>query len=73
MTVEERLDRLEKILDLVLNRLSGEMPRKKDWRRTIGMFDNDPIMKDIFDEAIRSREEERAKFYREYDQRNGET
>jgi hypothetical protein len=74
MTVEERLDRLEKIVDKVLSRLSDETRRRKekDWRRTIGMFDNDPIMKDILDEALRSRDEERAKFYRQFDLENGE-
>ena len=48
-TVEERLNRLEKVVDEVLNRLSSERPRKKDWRRTIGKFDGDPIIKEIVD------------------------
>jgi len=72
-TVEERLDRLEKVVDQVLCRLSGEKPRKKDWRRTIGMFDGDPVMKDIIDGALRSREEERTQFYEEYDRQDGKS
>jgi hypothetical protein len=35
----------------------GERP--KDWRRTVGMFDGDPIMQDIIAEGRRLREEDR--------------
>jgi hypothetical protein len=66
-TVEERLDRLEKLVDTVLDRLSGRRRRQKDWRRTIGMFDGDPIMKEVIEEALRSREQERRQFYEDYD------
>jgi hypothetical protein len=61
-TLEERVDRLEKRLDeLVRENLAiGPIPRK-DWRRTVGMFKGDPIMKEILDEALRMREEERRK------------
>ena len=31
----------------------------KDWRRTVGAFGNDPIMKRIMKEALRYREENR--------------
>jgi hypothetical protein len=72
-TVEERLDRLEKVVDQVLCRLSGEKPRTKDWRRTIGMFDGDPVMKEILDGALLSREEERRQFYQEYDRQDGKS
>jgi len=33
--------------------------RKKDWRRTIGMFDGDPIMQEIMAEGRRLHEEDR--------------
>lgn len=66
-TMEQRLDRLEKLVDKVLERLSGERARKKDWRGTIGMFDNDPIMKDVIEGALRSRQDERARYYEDYD------
>ncbi len=72
-TVEERLDRLEKLVNGVLSRLPGETPRKKDWRRTIGMFDGDPIMKQVIDEALRSREQERVQFYQDFDEQNGQS
>jgi hypothetical protein len=32
---------------------------QKDWRRTVGMFRGDPIMKEIIDESLRAREVER--------------
>ena len=72
-TVEERLDRLEKVVDQVLCRLTDDAPPKKNWRRTIGMFDEDPVMKDVIDGALRSREEERTRFYEEYDRQNGKS
>lgn len=70
-TVEERLDRLEKVVDQVLCRLTDDTPRKKDWRRTVGMFDDDLIMRDIINGALRSRQEERTQFHEEYDRQNG--
>lgn len=70
-TVEERLDRLEKVVDQVLSRLADVGPRKKNWRRTIGMFDDDPIMRELLDNALRSREEERKKFYEDHDRQSG--
>jgi hypothetical protein len=72
-SVEERLDRLERLVDTVLDRISNEEPRPKNWRRTIGMFDADPIMKEVIDGALRSREEERARFYEEFDKQNGQS
>jgi hypothetical protein len=67
-TVEERLERVERLVDDVLDRLSREGKPQKDWRRTIGMFDDDPIMKDVIEGALRGREEERRQFYEEYDE-----
>jgi hypothetical protein len=60
-TLEERVARLEKRLDeLVQGRPSANQPLRKDWRRTVGMFKGDPIMKAIIDEALRLREAERT-------------
>jgi hypothetical protein len=72
-TVEERLERLERHVETILDKLSSEESRPKDWRRTIGMFDADPIMKEVIDGALRSREEERARFYEEFDKQNGQS
>jgi len=33
----------------------------KDWRRTVGMFTDDPGMKELFAEAIKLREADRRK------------
>jgi uncharacterized protein (UPF0297 family) len=66
-TVEERLDRLEKVMGHVLSQLTDTGPRKKNWRRTIGMFDNDPLMKELLDDTLQAREQERTRFYKEHD------
>lgn len=71
-TVEERLERLERLVDSVLDRLSREQTPRKDWRRTIGMFDDDPVMKDVIEGALHRREEERKQFYEEYDKQERE-
>lgn len=70
-TVEERLERLEKVVEGVVHQLSGVGPRKKDWRRTIGMFDGDPVMREIIDNALRARVEDRQRFYEEHDRNVG--
>ena len=70
-TVEERLDRLEKVVEGVVHELSNVESRKKDWRGTIGMFDGDPVMGEIIDDALRAREQERQRFYEEHDRDNG--
>ena len=38
----------------------GTQPRK-DWRRTIGMFSDDPGMLEIFQEAMKIREDDRRR------------
>jgi hypothetical protein len=57
-TIDERLTRVEQLLDVLMRRISAEQ-RRSDWRRTIGMFDDDPIMKEIIDEGRRIREQDR--------------
>lgn len=57
-SLEERVVKLEKLLDSVLQNLDLNR-RKKDWRRTAGMFDGDPLMKEIIDEGRRVRQEDR--------------
>ena len=34
-------------------------PAEKNWRRTVGIFGNDPVMKRIMKEALRIRDENR--------------
>jgi hypothetical protein len=59
-TMEERVARLEARLDeLAGDGAAQPQTPKKDWRRTVGMFRGDPIMKEVIDGALRLREEER--------------
>lgn len=65
-TVEQRLSTLESQVHDLMSRLS--LPkREKDWRRTVGMFAADPEIQKIFDEAQRLREEDRRKFFEDFD------
>lgn len=58
-TLEERLARVEQLVEELV-RKSERPKREKDWRSTIGMFDGDPIMKEIIEEGRRIREQDRA-------------
>ncbi|MBC8290481.1 MAG: hypothetical protein H8E37_09205 [Planctomycetes bacterium] len=53
-SLEERVEKLEQ----AVFRTNGQ-ERRKDWRRTVGMFRDDPVMKEVIDEALRARAEER--------------
>src|SRR2546425_316459 len=57
-TLEERVATLEQLVAQLMH-TSERTTRKKDWRRTIGMFDGDPIMQEIMVEGQRLREEDR--------------
>jgi len=59
-TLEERVIKLERLVDMLLQRVDIAT-HKKDWRRTAGMFDGDPLMKEIIEEGRRVREEDRRK------------
>ena len=57
-TLEERVATLEQLVaHLLQTTAQGERP--KDWRRTVSMFDGDPIMREIIAEGRRLREEDR--------------
>jgi hypothetical protein len=59
-TLEERVARLEQRLDdLAGSKATSVQVPARDWRRTVGMFRGDPIMKQVIDGALRLREEER--------------
>jgi ADP-ribose pyrophosphatase YjhB (NUDIX family) len=60
-TLENRVTALEQLMERITNRVTADetLPRKKDWRRTIGMFANDPIMKEIDEETRKIREADR--------------
>jgi hypothetical protein len=59
-TLEERVVKLERLVDTLLQHVDISV-RKKDWRRTVGMFDGDPLMREIMEEGQRVREEDRRK------------
>ncbi len=62
-TIEERVAVLERELSaLKAQRGSG---RVKDWRRTVGMFTDNPEMKELFAEAMKLREADRRKARRQ--------
>jgi hypothetical protein len=67
VTIKQRVAVLEQELsELKLLRGNGHV---KDWRRTVGMFTNNPGMKSLFAEAMKLREADRRKARRR--QRNG--
>jgi hypothetical protein len=51
-SIEDRVSKLEEVV------FAKKRP-EKDWRSTVGKFDNDPFMGVVIDGALRSREEER--------------
>ena len=60
LSVEQRIAVLEQeVADLKAQRASG--PSGKDWRRTIGMFSDNPGVQEIFAEAMKLREADRKK------------
>lgn len=57
-TLEERVATLEHLVAQLLHPTAPGAP-PKDWRRTAGMFDGDPIMREIIAEGQRVREADR--------------
>ena len=63
LSLEQRVAVLEQeISQLAAKRSNG---RQKDWRRTIGIFTDNPEMKQLFTEAMRLREADRRKARRQ--------
>jgi hypothetical protein len=61
-TLEERVAALERqVADLSRQLRPAGEPGRDDWKSTVGMFANDPIMKEILDEARKIRERDREK------------
>jgi hypothetical protein len=57
-TLEERVTTLEHLVAQLLPPATSGASRK-DWRRTVGMFDGDPIMREIIAEGQRVRDADR--------------
>lgn len=60
-TIEERITRLERLMDQMLAKPPTTQPGRDDWRQTFGMFAGDPVMKEIIDAGRRIREEDRSR------------
>lgn len=61
-TIEERVTRLEQLVDQLLQvRPLLAQPGRDDWKRTFGMFAGDPVMKEIIEAGQRIREEDRRR------------
>jgi hypothetical protein len=58
LSLEERVALLEQQV-ASLRQAQKLAFRPKDWRRTIGMFTNDPGMRQLFQEALKIREADR--------------
>lgn len=64
-TLEERVAILERqVAELKAAQANGT--QEKDWRRTIGMFSGDEVMKRIDEEALKYREKDREKARRQF-------
>ena len=67
-SLEERVATLEsEVAALKAPRVKPR--RKKDWRRTLGMFGDDEVMKRIFDAALAYREADREQARRKFSKR----
>ena len=59
LTIEQRVAALEhELSELKARRGNGQA---KDWRRTVGVFTDNPGMKELFAEAMKLREADRRK------------
>jgi hypothetical protein len=61
-TLEERVAALEKEVARISSQVrpAGE-PGRDDWKSVVGMFANDPIMKEIQEEGRKIRESDRRR------------
>lgn len=59
-TLEERVANLEKTVSELLSRFEKATVRK-NWRSTVGMFEADPVMKEVIEEGRRVRELDRRR------------
>jgi hypothetical protein len=57
-TLEDRVAALESAFQRILSSASSAVERK-DWRRSVGMFSGDELMKEIDREGARIRAEDR--------------
>jgi hypothetical protein len=58
-TLDERVTALEQKVAELASQQNPAPRRKKDWRSTVGMFADDPIMDEIIEEGRKIREQDR--------------
>jgi hypothetical protein len=58
-TIEDRVARLEQLVNELLQAKPSSQPGRDDWQNTFGMFADDPVIKEIIDAGRRIREEDR--------------
>jgi hypothetical protein len=63
ISLEARVKRLEQLYTSLAS--SAKRGKKKDWRRTLGMFTGDDIMKRIDKNALQYRKQDRQKVGRQ--------
>ena len=63
--LEQRVATLEKQVAELMERILAPPP-EKDWRSTIGMFKDDPIMREIQEEGRKIREADREQARRDH-------
>ena len=64
-TLEQRVETLERELAQLKTAVANGTPAS-DWRRTIGMFTDDPGMLEVFQEALKFREADRERSRRRF-------
>ncbi len=64
-SLQERVAMLEKQMASLLAQPTN-LEKQKDWRRTVGIFTNDPDMQELFADAQKIREADRQKARRRY-------
>jgi hypothetical protein len=64
LSIEERVAALEQKVESLAQQATADAPRKNDWRKAIGIFTDNPGMLEIFEEAMKIREADRAKAHR---------
>ena len=57
--LEERIAILERRMDELTQTQSRGEPGRDDWLKSVGMFEGNPILKEVMDEALRLREQAR--------------
>lgn len=60
LSLEERVATLERTVAQLMSKTSME-PGRDEWRKTIGMFRDDPVMRQIDEEGRKIREADRER------------